>query len=197
MVAPDVTIKAGETVTWSWTGFHNVRPTSSNWTAPGDTSPFAHRFDAAGTYTFVCQFHAAQGMTGSVTVTDASGTPPPPPPPPPPSDQSWANDQVPPTVLETGTAPEDTERPRLSRVRMTSVRDGARLRFRLSERARVTVHFELAALTVKTARGTFRAGARALTIRDRRLRGRYQVELVARDLAGNLSRVARERVTIR
>ena len=80
---------------------------------------------------------------------------------------------------------------------MRSVRNGARVRFRLSERARVSVSFELAGITVKTARRTFRAGRRSLIVRDRRMHGRYRVEVVARDLAGNRSRVKRARVMVR
>jgi plastocyanin len=194
---PEVTIKAGETVTWSWTGFHNVQSTSANWTVQGDTSPFSHQFPTAGTYDFVCVFHAAQGMTGRVIVTDAGGNPPPPPPPPPPSEQSWANDQQPPPVLETGSESSDQTAPRLRRVRATSIRNGARVRFRLSERARVVVRLELVGITVKTVRETLRAGSRTITIRDRRLHGRYRVEIVAEDSSGNRSPVKHDRVTIR
>ena len=82
-------------------------------------------------------------------------------------------------------------------MRVRAVRNGARVRFRLSERARVSVRFELAGITVKTARRTFRAGRRGLIVRDRRMHGRYRVEVVARDLAGNRSRVKRARVTVR
>ena len=79
---------------------------------------------------------------------------------------------------------------------MRSVGDGARVRFRLSERAHVVVRFKLAGLTVKTARRSFRAGARSLTVRDRRLNGRYRVEVVASDRWGNRSQVKHRRVTI-
>jgi plastocyanin len=34
--------------------------------APGAT--FSYRFTRAGTYSFVCSYHQASGMTGSVTV---------------------------------------------------------------------------------------------------------------------------------
>jgi plastocyanin len=192
---PSVTIKAGETVTWSWDGFHNVRSkdTSTPWTATGDTSPFSYRFDNPGTYDFVCSFHESQGMTGTVTVTDAGGSPPPPPPPPPPSEQQWANDQAPPTVFELV----DEVRPELTRVRVDAVRNGARVRFRLSERARVHVRLLRAGVPVESARKTFGPGRGRLTVRGRRLEGRYRVEVFARDLSGNRSAVERDWVTVR
>ena len=71
------------------------------------------------------------------------------------------------------------------------------MRFRLSERARVSVRFKLAGLTVKTTRRTFRAGRHRLTVRDPRMRGRYRIEVFALDLAGNRSRFKHARVTVR
>ena len=132
-------------------------------------------------------------MDGKVIVTDPSGAPPPPPPPPPLSEQPLPNDQQPPARLERA----DQRRPRLSRVRATAVRDGARVRFRLSERARVTVRFKLAGIAVKSVRRNFRAGAGRVTVRDPRMHGRYRVEVFARDGAANRSRLEHARVTVR
>ena len=189
---PEVAVKVGEAVTWRWDGTISPRNVKSAvWPADqGDVSGFIHTFTVPGDYPFRCQFHAA--MTGKVTVTDASGSPPPPPPPPPLSEQYWANDQQAPTVFERP----DEIRPRLGGVRAAAVRNGARVRFRLSERARVTVRLKLAGLTVKSARRSFRAGRRSLVVRDRRLDGRYRIEVVARDLAGNRSRVRRASVRV-
>lgn len=191
---PEVTVSVGDTVTWRFDGstfLHNVKSTSGSWNVdtPGTVggAPFTYTFSAEGTYEFVCKYHA-NSMKGKVTV----GTPPP-PPPPPPSEQPWTNDQQPPSDLDVA----DEKRPRLSGVRAAAVRNGARVRFRLSERARVSVRFKLAGVTVKSARRTFRAGRHRFTVRDRRLNGRYKVEVVARDLAGNRSRVERDRLTIR
>jgi plastocyanin len=190
-----VTVKVGDTVTWRFDGTilaHNVDSTSLNWNldTPASTqvpTPVSYTFTAEGVYEFVCRFHA-DTMKGTVTVGS-----PPPPPPPPLSEQHWVNDQQPPTVFEVA----DEVRPRLSRLRVTSVRDGARIRFRLSERARVIVRFKLAGLTVKTARRTFRKGAGSLTVRDPRMHGRYAVDVLARDLSGNRSRIKRARLMIR
>ena len=190
-----VTVKVGDTVTWRFEGTqlaHNVKSTTANWAidtpaSSQDPRPVTYTFPAEGIYGFECKFHA-DTMKGTVTVGS-----PPPPPPPPLSEQPFANDQSPPSVFEVV----DEKRPRLTRMRVRSVRDGARVRFRLSERARVYVRFKLGGLTVKSARRTFRKGAHRLTVRDRRMRGRYRVDVFARDLAGNRSRVRHARLTIR
>ncbi len=61
----------------------------------------------------------------------------------------------------------------------------------------MTVRFRLGGVAVKTARKTFGAGAGRLTVHDRRMDGRYRLEIFARDLSGNRSRVKRARVTVR
>jgi plastocyanin len=190
-----VTVKVGDTVTWRFDGTqlaHNLKSKSGAWTvdSPASTQnaqPVTFTFAAEGTYTFECKFHA-DTMTGTVTVGS-----PPPPPPPPLSEQPWLNDQQPPTDFDVA----DQTRPRLSGVHATPVRNGARVRFRLSERARVSVRFKLAGVTVKATRRTFRAGRHRLTVRDPRMHGRYKIEVVARDVAGNRSRVKSHRLTIR
>jgi plastocyanin len=191
----EIAVPVGATVTWAYDGTtlaHNVKSDSANWnvdtpSSATDPRPVTLTFNNEGTYKYVCKFHA-DSMTGQIKVGN-----PPPPPPPPLSEQPFPNDQQPPTQLDVS----DEKRPRLSRVRAAAVRDGARVRFRLSERARVTVRFKLAGLTVKSARRTFRAGRHRLTVRDRRLRGRYRIEVVARDIAGNSSRAWRASVTVR
>jgi plastocyanin len=185
-----VEITPGESVTWTWTSPHNVRSTSTNWTAQGDVTGFTQPFPAAGTYTYVCGFHPE--MTGTVKVSDPGGPPPPPPPPPPPSEQPFANDQPPPTVFETV----DAVRPELTRVHVDAVRNGARVRFRLSERAQVIVRFRRGGIVVKSKRRAFGKGRGRITVHDRRMHGRYKIEVVARDLSGNRSAVERERLTI-
>jgi amicyanin len=75
----DVTIKAGETVTWTNDEGvpHDVEKTSG----PGGTfssgpeggmmegDTFSHTFDQPGTYEYVCRVHAP-GMAGTVEVTE-------------------------------------------------------------------------------------------------------------------------------
>jgi plastocyanin len=194
-----VTIKAGETVTWTFagtTGLHNVISRGSNWgwrsgEYQSGGPDVSYKFETTGVYEFACEVHPM--MDGFVDVTDASGTPPPPPPPPPPSEQHWENDQQSPTLFELV----DEARPKLKRVRVNGVRNGARVRFRLSERARVHVRFRFGGVVVKSARKTFGAGPGRLTVRDRRMDGRYRIEVFARDLSGNRSRVKHARVTVR
>jgi plastocyanin len=64
----EVTIRAGETVTWVWEdggiehdvsgdGFESGRQSAGN---------FSHTFEEAGTYPYVCSIHPS--MTGTVTV---------------------------------------------------------------------------------------------------------------------------------
>ena len=193
-----VTVKVGETVTWTFAGTavpHNVQSEGSNWSLSTPIGiappPASHRFTAKGTYTFLCQVHPAT-MRGTVTVTDEDGTPPPPPPPPPPSEQPFPNDQSPPSVLEIT----DEDRPSLNRVRAARIRRGVRVRFRLSEPARVTIKVKRGRRTVKTKRVNARKGTRSATVRGLRA-GRYRIEVRARDLAGNPSRVRRARLSVR
>jgi plastocyanin len=192
---PQVSVLPGETVTWKFPGTtqaHNVMSGTANWTfasplgAPAPDASF--KFDAVGTYRFVCQVHP-DTMVGDVIVGDA-----PPPPPPPPGQQPFPNDSTPPGVLETGGL--DTTRPTLRSVRVQRMKRGAKISFRVSELSRVTVRFKRGGKVVKTAkldaykryRGTFRKGLRA---------GRYRVELRAKDVAGNQSGLRTARVTIR
>jgi plastocyanin len=193
-----VTVKAGETVTWSFAGtqaYHNVQSTGSNWSyRNGDPAiagpPGSYTFSTPGTYGFVCQVHAA--MTGTVVVTDTSGNPPPPPPPPPPSEQPYPNDAPPPSDTEVA----DALRPRLTRVHVRRRGHGLRVRFRIDEAAVVRLRVERAGLAVKRRRALLLKGTRTLRVRGLE-RGAYRVVLVARDLAGNRSHVRRVRVTVR
>jgi plastocyanin len=194
---PQVSILPGDTVHWKFAGTtqaHNVMSGGGNWTfasplgAPAPDASF--KFDAVGTYRFVCQVHP-DTMVGDVIVGDA-----PPPPPPPPGQQPFPNDSTPASVLETGGL--DTTRPTLRSVRVQRMKRGAKISFRVSEQSVVTVRFKRGGKVVKTtklnASGNYRG-----TFRDRkRLRaGRYRVELRAEDVAGNRSSMRTAGVTIR
>ncbi|MCG8460757.1 MAG: plastocyanin/azurin family copper-binding protein, partial [Holophagales bacterium] len=92
----DLTIQVGDTVTWvNGGGFHNVAATDGSFRCAegcdgqgGNGNPsaaawsFSLTFDTAGTIDYVCEVHAAIGMTGSVTVEGG--------PPPEPGDLRWA-----------------------------------------------------------------------------------------------------------
>jgi plastocyanin len=82
-----VTINAGDTVSWSNPTFvtHSVTfdssqaQTASNVVLPAGVAPFdsgsmeqdqtyTHQFTVKGTYKYVCKFHEAMGMVGTVVV---------------------------------------------------------------------------------------------------------------------------------
>ena len=197
----DVGISAGDTVTWRFEGTqvaHNVAPSSANWSMPPspvgiNQAPVSWQFDAAGEYPFSCQIHPE--MAGRVFVSPP-GQPPPTPPPTPRGPEPLPNQMTAPSPLEVGGR--DTRRPRVTRFRARGIRNGARISFRLSERGRVTVRVRRGERTVETRRRSFGAGAGRLVVRDRALAAdRFGVEVMASDLAGNRSRVARQRVRTR
>jgi hypothetical protein len=70
------------------------------------------------------------------------------------------------------------------------------VRFRIDEPALVTLRVQRAGLTVRRSRGLLVAGRRTLAVR-RLQPGAYRLLLVARDLAGNRSRVKRARLIVR
>jgi plastocyanin len=192
-----VAIDPGDTVVWTFAGTtqaHNVwSGASTNWSyespAASPAPNGSYVFTTTGTYHFVCRLH--DSMVGDVVVGNG-----PPPPPPPLSEQPFVNDGGPLGVLETGGR--DRSRPKLSAVRVRRVASGARVRFHVSERARVTVRFKRGGEVFKTVRVNASGSYRG-TIRDaKRLgAGRYRVELRAVDIAGNRSALRRARVTLR
>ena len=70
----------GDTIVWRFVnGMHTTTSTSvpagaQTWNAPIDTThtQFRYRVMVAGTYTYQCNFHAAQGMVGTIVVSAAS-----------------------------------------------------------------------------------------------------------------------------
>lgn len=71
----NVTISAGETVTWTWgsgAGSHSVQSTGSpsfpsSTILSGSGATYSHTFDTPGTYAYDCAVHGA-AMSGTVTV---------------------------------------------------------------------------------------------------------------------------------
>jgi plastocyanin len=192
-----ITVKVNEPVRWTFDGTslaHNVRSTSVNWAFESQIGvagpPATHSFAAPGTYTYVCRLHAA--MTGTVTVTDATGAAPPPPPPPPLSEQPFANDAPALNTFERI----DGVAPVLRAVKVRRVARGARVRFRASEAGRATLTLKRAGRTAKRRTAHVRKGANSVTLRGVKA-GAYRVELRVRDLSGNAARVKRARVTVR
>jgi plastocyanin len=185
---PEVSIELGDTVKWTFDAGlpHDVTPTSANWapwhTATKPAPPVEFKFDAVGTYTYVCSVHSTT-MRGTVTV----GNPPPPPPPPLseqpfPSDSSLAGIE-----LETGGL--DVEQPRLRSV--AAKRSGKRVRvsFRVNEQSVVTVRLKRGRKVVKTKKAST-ASRGSVTVAGLKP-GRYAVQVRATDPAGNVSSLRR------
>ncbi|WP_051324851.1 cupredoxin domain-containing protein [Candidatus Solirubrobacter pratensis] len=196
--SPDaITVKAGEAVTWRFAGTsipHNVTSNSANWSfqnAIAIAGPDAsYAFMAPGYYDFVCQLHPGS-MHGTVTVTDDAGNPPDPPDPPGPDEQPFPNDQGAPTVFEL----RDKVAPELTGVTVKPGKRLVRVHFALSERGTMTLVLTRGR-SVRTERFKARRGVNDVVVRGLRA-GRYQVELRAKDLAGNQAPPERARVTVR
>ncbi len=78
-VPDEITVSVGTTVTWEWgTNNHNVhvqnQPDGADW--PGEQEVFnegheySYTFEVPGTYEYVCQPHASQGMAGAVVLEE-------------------------------------------------------------------------------------------------------------------------------
>jgi plastocyanin len=75
---PEVHIKAGEAVKWTWvSGRHNVvsgasctpdGKFTSGTSTDGPPATYEHTFDTPGTYPYFCDPHCGIGMTGKVVV---------------------------------------------------------------------------------------------------------------------------------
>ncbi|PYI70260.1 MAG: hypothetical protein DMF02_09365, partial [Verrucomicrobia bacterium] len=87
----EVTISPGDTVRWTWSsGGHST--TSGNPCTPNGLwdsgilnqgAMFTHTFNSVGSFPYFCSPHCSEGMTGMVTVVNASPTPTATPPPSP------------------------------------------------------------------------------------------------------------------
>jgi plastocyanin len=66
-----ITIHVGDSVHWQNADTMHHTATRSGMFDSGDLAPgggFTHRFTTAGTFGYVCSYHASEGMTGTVTV---------------------------------------------------------------------------------------------------------------------------------
>jgi plastocyanin len=179
-------------------------------------------FYEPGTYTYFCQVHGPS-MSGSITVTGPSRTPTPTAtgtpgetptatvtgtptttPTPTPTATVAAVPTARPTAAPgittpapTGGAAADHTAPVLTKLKLRAVSHGAHVRFALSEPSAVTIRVKRSAKVLRTVRLQARAGSRAVTVRSSRLvRGRYSVEIEARDATGNRSKLIRSTVRI-
>jgi plastocyanin len=223
---PTVDVKTGEKVTWNFDGStvaHNVKgesgpPEDPAWTAFASTFKVSgqesYTFTKPGIYNFLCQAHA--GMTGTVNVTGAAVTPTATPSAtatatasatptatasPQPTTTATAtptpvgSDRTTPAPL--GTSRLDVTAPSVSKLKLKAVVHGAKVSFALSEPASVTIRVKRGKTTVRTARLSQRAGSWSVTVRGTKIvRGRYTVEVEARDARGNQAAVQRGNVRV-
>jgi plastocyanin len=209
----DVSIDTGETVTWTWNDddgaqVHNAAADNSvaadpNWAnftsdiAPEGTAEYT--FNQPGDYEFVCQAHPEQ-MHGVLHVTgDPIETPT-----STPTSTATATPTTQPGTGGGGTttpSPQpsiDSVKPTVKRLKLKALRHGARVTFRLSEPATVTIRIKRGKKTVITKRVQAAAGKRMVTVRSRKLRkGRYAIQVLARDAVGNRSVVAKKTLRLK
>jgi plastocyanin len=217
-------IETGDTVTWDLAGgsaTHNVQgetgpPTDPVWlayeTEYASSGRVSFTFTQPGDYEFLCGAHPA--MRGAITVTGApveptatptatataTGTAQPTITPQPttsatPVPTVRPDDRT--TPAPTGSASLDRTAPAITKFSLKAVRGGATVRFTLSENAAVTIRFKKGSKTLRTARLSARAGSRAVTVRGSKLvKGRYSVEIEARDARGNRAPMARKTVRV-
>lgn len=197
-----VSVDPGDTVTWRWAGpdtNHSVTASSGQEESfdsdpgrvpnsadhpPGDS--FEHTFTRVGSFRYRCKVHSS--MQGTVAVGGSPSDPPPPDPPPP------AGDRDAPSIRSLRVRP----RAVCARRTRSCPRTRALVRFTLSEQATVRGKILRGARRVRSFAAGRRAGARSLRLPTRRLApGRYRVELVAADAAGNASAAASARLRIR
>jgi len=223
-----VSIETGESITWQWSGrTHNLKGVAGGpgWSGVvlvnyAQDANYTRTFNEPGTYTFLCEAHSPN-MSGTITVTG-----PPKTPTPTPSATATTTATVTttptPSVTTTPTAtatPQPAPRPGDDRLtpapgaaanldrtapvltgfKLRAVRHGARVTFKLSEPAAVTIRVRRrgSRTVLRTARLAVREGTRTITVQGSRLvRGRYVVELEARDGRGNRAAPRRGNVRV-
>jgi LPXTG-motif cell wall-anchored protein len=74
-VPATITIAPGDTVVWTNNGASPHTSTGGSWDSgtmnPGAT--FSHTFSSVGSFPYICEFHEAIGMTGTVVVQAGGG----------------------------------------------------------------------------------------------------------------------------
>lgn len=214
----EVNIETGDTVTFDYnasgTTPHNRKGTTgpaedTTWFESGDfknSGTDAHTFFLPGEYDFLCEAHP--GMVGTINVTGEPVEPTPAPtetasPSPTatatpratvsPTPTPAMNDRETPAPL--GAIRADVVPPAISSLKLKAQTRGAKVSFKLSESAAVTLRVKKGKRTVRTVRASFRTGGGSITLR-RLARGRYSVEIEARDARGNRAAVQRKTVKV-
>jgi plastocyanin len=218
---PTVNVNTGDTVTWNYNAGNSIPHNTESVDGPPEdpawadfqtevsTGTGAYQFTKPGTYNYLCTVHR-EAMIGSVIVTGAAvtptGTPSATRTPTPtrtatpgatrtPTPTPVVDDRL--TPAPTGSASLDKTAPAVTSFSLKAVRRGATVRFTLSEPSAVTIRFKKGSKTLRTARLSARAGKRAVTVRGAKLvKGRYSVEIEARDARGNRAPMARKTVRV-
>jgi plastocyanin len=215
-------IQTGETVTWDYTGSQAAHNRKGETGPAGDTTWLVgtdfktsgtdeHTFNLPGTYDFVCQAHP-NTMRGTITVTGDPVEPTATPSPTAtrtPTPVPTVRPTVTPTATPAGStmddrltpAPQGSVRadrtpPAITSLKLKARTGGAKVSFKLSETANVTLRVKRGKSTLKTVRGSFRAGNGSVTLR-RMARGTYRIEIEARDARGNKAAVQRKSVKVK
>jgi plastocyanin len=205
----DLSIATGDSVTWhiassghNAASFNDVvaDPAWKDYDSGFSTGDHTYTFSQPGTYQFVCDAHPNQ-MKGTITVTgDPVGTP---------TATATATATATPTATVTtqpgggGQTPapggtSDTTRPTVRSLKLKALKHATRVTFRLSEKATVTIHVKRGKKVLKTARLQLQKGLHRVTVRSPRLRkGRYTIDISARDAAGNRSKLAARSLRLR
>src|SRR4051794_32175651 len=200
----EVTIQAGEAVDVAFPGPysapHNAVASSGNWTWTSDPASTTARtkttpvFDANGDYEFVCAVHG--GMRATIHVQ--GGSTPTPTPTPTPSVTPTATPTTHPVDTTPAPSPTvDTVKPTVRRLHLKALRHhAARLTFTLSENATLTIHVKRGHRVLKTVRVQARKGTHSVKLRGLK-KGRYTIDIRARDAVGNRSSLATKRLRVR
>jgi plastocyanin len=197
----------------NWKTFLKPGPGVFDTEAPHST--YKYTFNQPGQYTYECHLHG--GMTGTINVTGTAVTPTATPTstatatptstatatPTSTATATPTSTATPPSGSPPNTTPSpgghtDSVKPRVSGVKLKAMRRAARVRFTLSESASVTIRVKRGARALKTMRVQAPAGTRTVDVRSSKLRkGRYTVQIQARDAYGNTSSWATKRLTLK
>jgi len=136
---------------------------------------------------------AVRAGTATATATATASAQPTTSPTPAPTPSG--SDRTTPAPL--GSSRDDVIAPVISKLKLKAVAHGAKVSFALSEASTVTIRFMRGSRTVGSTKLSARAGSRSFTLRSSRLvRGRYTVEIEARDARGNKAAVQRAKVRV-
>ena len=188
----------GDTVIWefsdTYTDLHNASSRGANWSFstgavsnPHDPDPDRRTFTQNGDYLFVCDKHSQ--MTGTIRVTGAAEETSTATATATPSTQpSDPNTNTPPPTG--GTA--DAVKPTLRTIGASAKGRAVKVSFRLSESATVTIRVKRGSKLVKSVTKQLAAGKRSVSVRSAKKlkKGRYKIEVRARDASGNVSTLA-------